>query len=235
MRFDTPLVPAILRRRYKRFLADVCLADGREVVAHCPNPGSMMGLAAEGTKIWLEPNDDPKKKLKFGWRLVEHEDGGFTGIDTGRANAIVAEGLAAHAMAGFSGATGIRREVKYGTASRVDFLISGAEEDCYLEVKSATLVRQAPLVEFPDSVTARGAKHLMELAEMKRLGCRAVLLFLVQRTGVTEIDVARDLDPKYAEAFDMARAAGVEILAHGCDISPEQITFAGPIPLRIRK
>jgi sugar fermentation stimulation protein A len=195
----------------------------------------MMGLAAEGTKVWLEPNDDPKKKLKFGWRLVEHDDGGFTGIDTGRANAIVAEGLAARAIASFSGASDIRREVKYGAASRVDFLISGSGADCYLEVKSATLMRNAPLVEFPDSVTARGAKHLMELAEMKRQGHRAVLLFLVQRTGVREIDVARDLDPKYAEAFDIARAAGVEILAHGCEISPLEITFSGPIPLRVRK
>ncbi|AML50646.1 DNA/RNA nuclease SfsA [Falsihalocynthiibacter arcticus] len=235
MRFDTPLIPAVLIRRYKRFLADVRLADGREVVAHCPNPGSMMGLAEAGMRIWLEPNNDPKKKLKYGWRLVEHSDGNFTGIDTGRANRIVAEALLAKKIVPLLGYGNIRSEVKYGTGSRVDFLLTGEAPDCYLEVKSATLMREAPLVEFPDSVTARGAKHLAELSQMVAVGHRAVLLFLVQRTGATNIDVARDLDRKYADAFDLARGAGVEFLAYGCEISPERIELSGQIPFDPRK
>lgn len=235
MRFDTPLIPAVLLRRYKRFLADVRLADGREVVAHCPNPGSMMGLAEAGMRIWLEPNDDSKKRLKYGWRLVEHSDGIYTGIDTGRANRIVSEALVAKKIAPFHGYENFRSEVKYGTGSRVDFLLTGDAPDCYLEVKSATLMRNAPLVEFPDSVTARGAKHLAELSQMVAEGHRAVLLFLVQRTGATHIDVARDLDRKYGEAFDRALEAGVEFLAYGCEISPQSIRLASPVLFDPRK
>lgn len=234
MRFDTPLLPAVLIRRYKRFLADVRLADGQEVVAHCPNPGSMMGLADIGTRVWLEPNDDPKKKLKYGWRLVEHSDGNFTGIDTGRANGIVNEALMAKSIEPVRRYSTIKREVKYGVGSRVDFLLSDANETCYLEVKSATLLRERRLVEFPDSVTARGAKHLAELSEMVAQGHRAVLLFLVQRTGVDEIDVARDLDPNYGRAYDKAREAGVEFLAYGCEISPKGIELTSPIPFNAR-
>lgn len=235
MRFDTPLIPAKLIRRYKRFLADVRLADGREVVAHCPNPGSMMGLAEPGTRIWLEPNDDPKKKLKYGWRLVEHGSENFTGIDTGRANRIVAEALEAKAITPLAAYKSVRSEVKYGEASRIDFLLTGDGPDCYLEVKSATLMRETRLIEFPDSVTARGAKHLSELAKMVEKGHRAVLLFLVQRTGATQIDVARDLDPKYGMAFDQARRAGVEFLAYGCELSPQSIELSTPIPFASRK
>lgn len=235
MRFDTPLVPAVLIRRYKRFLADVRLEDGRIVVAHCPNPGSMMGLAEPGMRIWLEPNDDPKKKLNFGWRLVEHSDGNFTGIDTGRANRIVAEALAAKKIATLSDYQAICPEVKYGEGSRVDFLLKGAGCDCFLEVKSATLVREGSLVEFPDSVTLRGAKHLAELSRMAAQRHRAVLLFLAQRTGVTHIDVARDLDRKYGEAFDHARSAGVEFFAYSCEISPQSIELSTPIPFDLRK
>ncbi|WP_380056359.1 DNA/RNA nuclease SfsA [Falsihalocynthiibacter sp. SS001] len=235
MLFDTPLIPARLIRRYKRFLADVRLETGEEVVAHCPNPGSMMGLASEGMRVWLEPNDDPKKKLKYGWRLVEHADGAFAGIDTGRANRIVAEGLATGKIASLGQYTNVRSEVKYGTRSRVDFLLSEGNEDCYLEVKSATLVREAPLVEFPDSVTARGAKHLDELAEMVRQGHRAVLFFLVQQTGATKIDVARDIDPTYAQAFDRAQECGVEVLSYGCEISPTGIELSNPVPFTPRK
>lgn len=235
MRFDTPLLPAVLIRRYKRFLADVRLDDGQEVVAHCPNPGSMMGLAQEGTRVWLEPNDDPKKKLNYGWRLVEHGEGNFTGIDTGRANAIVLEALKSGQIEPLRQYSDIKPEVKYGEGSRVDFLLENGVERCYLEVKSATLLRSGQLVEFPDSVTVRGAKHLADLSEMVAQGHRAVLLFLVQRTGVNEIDVARDLDPAYGLAFDKAQKMGVAFLAYGCEISPEAIVMSSPIGFRTRK
>ena len=156
MRFATPLIPARLIRRYMRFLSDVELEDGRIVKAHCPNPGSMMGLKDEGTRIWIEGNDDPKKKLDWGWRLVELPDA-FVGIDTGAANSIVAQALA-RGIDGLDGYDSIRPEVKYREKSRVDFLLSGeGRRDCYLEIKSVTLKREDGLAEFPDSVTARGA------------------------------------------------------------------------------
>ncbi|MCH2094187.1 MAG: DNA/RNA nuclease SfsA [Rhodobacteraceae bacterium] len=226
MQFQTPLIPATLIRRYKRFLADCRLDDGREVTAHCANPGSMLGLADPGLRIWLEPNDDPKKKLKYGWRLVEHATGHFTGVDTGVPNRMLRAALQAGQVTGLAGYDSLRTEVKYGTQSRIDFLLTGAgRADAYVEVKSVTLSRQVGLAEFPDSVTARGAKHLNELTEMVRQGHRAVMLYLVQRTDCDRFDLARDLDPTYAKAFSTAQQAGVEALCFDCMITPMAVTL----------
>ena len=232
MRFQTDLVPARLIRRYKRFLADCTLEDGREIVAHCANPGSMMGLAEPGTKIWLEPNDDPKKKLKFGWRLVDHENGHFTGVDTSLPNKAVRAALETQEIEALSGYTQVRPEVKYGTGSRVDFLLSAeGRPDAYVEVKSVTLSRTAGLAEFPDSVTARGAKHLDELAQVAQAGHRAVLLYLVQRTDCSHVAMAADIDPTYAAAHKAATQAGVETLCIGTHISPQAVRIATPLAL----
>ena len=230
MRFPTPLVPAVLIRRYKRFLADCRLEDGREVTAHCANPGSMMGLKDEGLRIWLEPNDDPKKKLKYGWRLVDHGGGHFTGVDTSVPNRALRAALMAGEVAELR-APLVRPEVKYGQNSRIDFLLTGAGPDTYVEVKSVTLCRQPGLAEFPDSVTARGAKHMAELAEMARQGHRAVVFFLVQRTDCTRVDLARDIDPTYAQAFDAARAAGIEVIAYDTRITPEGVWLGQRLPV----
>ncbi|SHI03102.1 DNA/RNA nuclease SfsA [Marivita hallyeonensis] len=232
MRFQTPLVPAVLIRRYKRFLADATLTDGREVTAHCANPGSMMGLAEPGTRIWLEPNDDPKKKLKFGWRLVEHEDGHFTGVDTSLPNRMLRAALERGDVAGLQGYAQVRAEVPYGQKSRIDFLLIGnGHADTYVEVKSVTLSRDRGRAEFPDSVTARGTKHLMELSEMSKAGHRAVMLYLVQRTDCSSVTVAADIDPAYATAWRAATDAGVETLAFGCAISPDGVSLAAALPV----
>ncbi len=231
MRFQTPLVPAVLLRRYKRFLADVRLEDGREVTAHCANPGSMMGLKDEGIRIWLEPNDDPKKKLKYGWRLVEHKNGHFTGVDTSVPNRALKAALLAHEIPELADYETVRPEVKYGSNSRIDFLLSGeGRKDLYLEVKSVTLSREEGVAEFPDSVTARGTKHLEELMAMIDEGHEAMMLYLVQRTDAERVTLAPDIDPTYAATFQRARAAGVQVLAYGCDISPTQITIGAPLP-----
>ncbi len=228
MKFATPLVPARLVKRYKRFLADVILEDGREVTAHCANPGSMMGLVEPDTKVWLEQNDDPKKKLKFGWRLVDHENGHFSGVDTSVPNRALKTALIAGQVPGLAGYDLVRPEVKYGTNSRIDFLLSkeGAS-DCYVEVKSVTLMRQAGHAEFPDSVTARGAKHLAELANVVREGHRAVMLYLVQRTDCTTVGLAEDIDPAYVAAF--RAAAGVEVIVLGCSIDPTGVEVGAPL------
>ena len=230
MRFQTPLIPARLIRRYKRFLADCLLDDGREVVAHVANPGSMLGLKDEGARIWLEPNDDPRKKLKYAWRLVEHDGGHFTGVDTGVPNRVLRAALMAGQVAGLEGYDLVRPEVKYGENSRIDFLLTGAgRADCYVEVKSVTLSRAAGLAEFPDSVTARGTKHLGELSAMAQGGARAVMLYLVQRTDCARMTLAADIDPTYAAAFAEAHRAGVEVMALGCAITPEGVDLAGPV------
>lgn len=221
MRFETPLVPARLIRRYKRFLADCRLEDGSEVTAHCANPGSMMGLAEPGEKIWLEPNDDPKKKLKFGWRLVDHENGHFTGVDTSVPNRALRAALEASEIPELAAYDTVRPEVKYGDNSRIDFLLTGPGlPDAYVEVKSVTLSRQPGLAEFPDSVTARGTKHLGELAAMASQGHRAIMLYLVQRTDCDRFALAADIDPVYAAAFEAAQAQGVERIVYGTRITP---------------
>lgn len=218
-------MPARLIRRYKRFLADAVLEDGgRGVTVHCPNPGAMLGLAEPGMRIWVEPNTDPRKKLKYGWRLVELDGGHLAGIDTGVPNRVVREALEAHRVPGLDGYQTVRPEVRYGRESRVDFLLTGADfPDTYVEVKNAHLCRSGDLAEFPDCVTARGARHLEELSEMVARGHRAVMFYLVQRTDCTRLALARDLDPAYGAAFDRARAAGVEVICHGTRITREGV------------
>lgn len=233
MRFQTPLVPARLLRRYNRFLSDAVLeGSGDEVRAHCPNPGAMLGLKEPGRRIWLEPNDDPKKKLKYGWRLIELEDGHMAGIDTSVPNKVVGEALAAGAIAELAAYGTIRAKVKYGTNSRIDFLATEAgRPDAYVEVKNVHLRRAGDWAEFPDSVTSRGAKHLAELSRMAAEGHRAVMLYLVQRTDCARLRMAPDLDPAYARAFDAARAAGVEMLCYGTRIDTTGVTLDRALPV----
>ncbi|WJY23257.1 DNA/RNA nuclease SfsA [Fontisubflavum oceani] len=229
------MVPATLLKRYKRFLADIRLEDGREVTAHCPNPGSMMGLKEPGMRIWVEPNEDPRKKLKYGWRLTELPDATWVGIDTNLPNSVVSEALAAGAIEELARYPQITPEVKYGQNSRVDFLLSGdGLPEAYVEVKNVTLRRDGDWAEFPDSVTARGAKHLDELSQMVRDGKRAVMLYLLQRTDCRRLKMAADLDPGYAAAFDAARAAGVEMICYGTDIGPEGVEIGQSIPVDTR-
>ncbi len=217
MRFQTELVPAILERRYKRFLADARLEDGRQVTAHCPNPGAMTGLAEPGTQIWLEPNDDPRKKLKYGWRLTALETG-LVCIDTSLANRVVGEALDRSELPVFAAYPHHRAEVPYAENARVDFLLSGdGQPDLYLEVKSVTLSRQHGLAEFPDTKTARGAKHLAALAQMVARGHRAAVLYVVMRDDCSAMALAADIDPAYVKAHIVAQ--GVETFCHAARLS----------------
>lgn len=235
MKLPQGLVPATLIRRYKRFLADVELADGSVITAHVANPGAMTGLQAPGAKVWLSLSPSKTRKLPYSWELVEADFGNgpeLVGVNTIHPNAIVAEALADGAIPELAGYATIRREVKYGAASRVDFLLEHPDRPpCYVEVKNVHLMRTRDLAEFPDSVTARGARHLEELAAMVALGARAVLLFVVQIGSSQRVAVARDIDPTYGRAFDRAHAAGVETLAYGCKIGHDSIVLAGKIPV----
>lgn len=230
MRFQTPLVPATLLRRYKRFLADIRLDDGKEVTAHCPNPGAMLGLMEPGARIWVEPNSDPRKKLKFGWRLVELEGAHLAGIDTSVPNKVVKEALIERQISELSGYAEVRPEQKYGENSRIDFLLEGSQK-VFVEVKNVHLRRTESWAEFPDCVTARGTKHLNELMHVTASGNRAVMLYLVQRTDCDKFRLASDIDPTYAQAFDAARAAGVEMICYGTHITPEGVEISSQFPV----
>lgn len=231
MRFAAPLVTGRLVRRYKRFLADVRLASGETVVAHCPNPGAMLGLTDADTEVWLSRSDDPSRVLPWSWELAAHQ-GGLVGINTARPNRLAEEAIAAGALAELSGYDTIRREVKYGENSRVDLVLGRRSgEQCYVEVKNVHLMRERGLAEFPDCVTARGAKHIKELAGLASKGVRAVVLFVVQRQDARSFAVAGDLDPVFATGLKAARTAGVEALCYGCALSPEQIVLDKSLPI----
>ena len=236
MKLQADLVPATLLRRYKRFLADVELADGSMITAHVANPGAMLGLQAPGARVWLSKSPSKTRKLPFSWELIEADFGNgpeLVGVNTMHPNAIVAEALAANAIPELAGYDTIRREVKYGAASRVDFLLEHpSRSPCYVEVKNVHMMRQPGLAEFPDSVTARGARHLDELAAMVATGARAVMLFVVQIGSSTAFALARDIDPAYGRAFDKARAADVEAIAYTCQIDHGSIVLAGRVPIQ---
>lgn len=218
-------------RRYKRFLADVALANGETVVAHCPNPGAMLGLTEAGSEVWLSRSNDPKRALPWSWELAT-DQGGLVGINTARPNRLAEEAIAAGAVAELSGYDTIRREVKYGERSRVDLVLQrNGSESCYVEIKNVHLMRRRGLAEFPDCVTARGARHLKELASLTAAGIRAVVLFVVQRSDAESFAVAEDLDPAFAAQFRAARSAGVETLCYGCALSPEQIVLDRALPV----
>ena len=231
MRFPSPLVEGRLIRRYKRFMADVELAGGEIVTAHVANPGAMTGLADPGMRVFLSPSANPARKLAWSWELVE-ANGALVGINTAHPNGIVAAAIAAGAIPELAGYDGLRREVPYGRNSRIDILLSGSgRPDAYVEVKNVHLSRRRGLVEFPDSVTARGTKHLAELGDMVGAGHRAAMLYLVQRSDAAAFALARDIDPVYATAFDRARSAGVEMLAYHCDVNIEGVEVLGPLPI----
>ncbi len=235
MRFPAPLVPATLVRRYKRFLADVVLAAGETVTVHCANPGSMIGLNAPGARVWLSKSNNPSRKLAHSWELIEIDLGGgaeLVGINTAHPNALAAEAIAAGLIPKLAGYASIRREVNYGRNSRVDFLLEDpSRPPCYVEIKNVHLMRRPALAEFPDAVTKRGTKHLGELAEMVAAGNRAMMLFLIQIGSARAFKLARDIDPGYGKAFDVARGAGVEAIAYRCGITCEGIEVVEPVTI----
>lgn len=235
MNFPTPLVRGRLIQRYKRFLADVALDDGRTVTASCPNTGSMLGLTTPGSVVWLSTNDSPTRKYRHTWEMIEVDLGAgpaLVGINTGHPNALVAEAIEAGRIAALEGYPALKREVKYGASSRIDILLEDpARGLAYVEVKNVHLVRAAGRAEFPDCKTERGAKHLDELGSMVEAGHRAVMVYLVQIEAVGTFRLARDLDPGYGAAFDRAVARGVEAIALRCRLSPEGIAVLDPIPI----
>lgn len=237
MQFPDPLVRGTLIQRYKRFLSDIEMEGGETITAHVANPGSMIGLAEPGSEVWLSPNRNPKAKLDWRWELVRVGDH-LVGVNTSHPNKLVEEAIARDGVTELTGYDTLRREVKYGQNSRIDILLEdSAKPDCYVEIKNVNLKRAQPgretAAEFPDAVTKRGAKHLVELSDMVAEGHRAVMLYLVQRGDCDHLCIAGDIDPGYAEALDAATAAGVEVLCYVCDMRRDGIDVASALPVKL--
>jgi len=230
MLLPQPMAHGRLVARYKRFFADVVMDDGTALTAHCPNPGSMLGLNVPGMGVWLSRSDAPKRKLAWTLELVE-DGAGLAGVNTMNPNRLVAEALAADAIPELAGYDIHRREVKFGAASRVDFRLEAeGRPPAYVEVKNCHMRRSGSLAEFPDCIAARSTKHLRELTTMVADGARAVALVVVQRTDCDAFSACADLDPAFAAGLEAAADAGVEVLIYACAMSPQAVTIERRIP-----
>jgi sugar fermentation stimulation protein A len=232
MQFQQRLTRGTLLRRYKRFFADVRLEDGREVTAHVPNPGAMLGLNQPGLSVRLAWSSDPKRKLAWTLEMIE-AGGGLIGVNTLHPNRLAEEAIRAGRIGELDGYAELRREVRYDTDSRIDILLAApGRPPAYVEVKNCHLQRQPGLAEFPDCVTTRGVKHLKALERVAADGGRAVMLFVIQRMDCDVFDTADDLDRAYGPALRQAAARGVEVLCYACHLSEDGIVLERPVPWR---
>lgn len=232
MEFSSPLMRGTLIKRYKRFLADVSLDTGETITAACPNTGTMLGLTTPGLKVWLSRSESPTRKYPHTLEIIEREDIGMIGINTIHPNRLIEEAIQSNLIETLTGYSSIRREVKYGANSRIDLLLEAdGKPPCYVEVKNVTFYRQPHLAEFPDCKTERGEKHLREMTEMVRQGCRAVMVYCIQGGLPQAFALTPDLDPSYFNSFLTANKAGVEAMALTCHVSLDRIEVTGTVPL----
>lgn len=231
MKFEQPLQSATLLKRYKRFLADVVTPNGEEFTLHCANTGAMTRCATPGDTVWYSTSSNAKRKYPHSWELTQTQTDDWICVNTLRANGIVADAIEAGDIPELSEYDEIKREVKYGSEnSRIDILLkSNHKVDCYIEVKSVTLLDNG-MGYFPDAKTERGQKHLRELTAIAKLGLRAVLFYAVPHTGITEVTVAKEIDPNYASLLKEASDAGVEILCYRINISEYNLTIGQQLP-----
>jgi sugar fermentation stimulation protein A len=229
MLLPADLISGRLLRRYKRFLADIELADGTLVTAHCPNSGSMKGCAAVGSPVMLSVSNKPSRKLLYTWELVQ-ADGVWVGINTSLTNRIAREGIENGTVSELSGYERVQGEVPYGAHSRLDFMLSGRRGDCFVEVKNVTLV-DGRLALFPDAVTTRGQKHLRDLMAIVAGGRRGVIFFVVQRGDAESVSPADTIDPEYGRLLRSAVDRGVEAIAYRAMVSPAEIRVSQRLPV----
>jgi len=231
-----PCIEGRLIKRYKRFLADITLSDGREITAHTANTGSMKGCAEPGSRVWVYDTQNTTRKYIYSWDLVEDSDGNLVGIHTGRANYLVKEAIETGVASALSGYSQIKLEAKYfDTGTRFDMLLSGHEnkKDCYIEVKNVTAKRSEKVAIFPDAVTKRGQKHLAMLEDAVLKGFRAVMFFCIQRDDVTHFSAAREIDVDYADALLQAVENGVEVYAYRSILSISEVKLDQPVDIEL--
>jgi len=231
MKFSNKLIKAKFVKRYKRFFSDHILEDGKLVTAHCPNTGAMTGVAKEGITSWLSPSNNPKRKLKWTWELTQ-ENNTIVGVNTHNPNKIIQEAINNNEIKELLNYKTLKREVSYGSNSRIDIFLQDEKKiDCYVEIKNVHLSREKGIAEFPDGITSRGTKHLKELAHVAQSGCRAVMLYLIQRNDCNFFKIAKDIDKEYAKEFINALNAGVEVICVDTILNTNGISIGKNIQL----
>ncbi|MBN2530051.1 MAG: DNA/RNA nuclease SfsA [Deltaproteobacteria bacterium] len=231
VQYTERLTTGKLIKRYKRFLADIHLDSGEEITAHLPNTGSMLSTKTPGSPVAVSYHPSPKRKLKWTLELVQSE-GTWVGVNTSFSNHIVETSIAAGQIPELQGYDTIRREVTYGTGSRIDLLLESRNKRCYVEVKNVTYKKGAGAY-FPDAVTTRGAKHLRELSDMVKEGHRAVMFFLVNRNDCQFVSPAVQIDPIYSETLLSASEFGVEIISWSVEHSLYGCKISRKVPVRL--
>lgn len=230
MKFPTELVKGNLIKRYKRFLTDVELEDGSEVIAHCTNSGSMATCIEEGAPVYLSPATDPKRKTKFSWEMI-YINNSWIGVNTMIPNQLVFDAIKNGELEKLKGYTFVKREVKFND-SRFDIYAENPKEKCFIEVKNVSM-KVGDMARFPDAVTTRGRKHLNTLVEVKKSGMRAVMVYVIQRVDVASLGFANDIDPEYSIALKHAVTNGVEVIALQAKVDTEGISIIGEIPVSL--
>ncbi len=232
MQFETPLQPATLIIRYKRFLADVTTQQGQEITVHCPNSGSMRGCSTPGSPVMLSTSPNLKRKYPQTLEMVKEGDT-WIGVNTMLTNKIVAEAILEGRIKTLQNIDKLTREVTTSKSSRLDLLLKRGDEKIYVEIKNCSLVEDG-WATFPDAITARGTKHLNELADLVAKGHRGVIFFCIQRTDAEKFRPAAHIDPLYAKTMAEVNKKGVEILAYQTEIGPESIIVNTPIPCLLK-
>lgn len=224
-----PLVEGTLVRRYKRFLADVILADGTAVTAHCPNSGSMTECSLAGAPVYLSTHDNPKRKLKYTWELIRMPTS-LVGVNTLIPNKLVARAAADGRVPELAGYDTVRTEVAVGNHTRLDVKLSGeGRRDCFVEVKNCTLVTDGVAL-FPDARTTRGQKHLETLLRLRQAGHRALMFFVIQRMDARSFAPAVSIDPEYSRTLQQVVAQGVEMAVYDVSIDLDGIGLNRKLP-----
>ena len=221
MKFNETLIAGEFIKRYKRFFVDVKIGK-EEVVAHCPNTGSMMGLLRKGNNVWLSKSNNPKRKLKYTLQIIEDQKT-KVGINTHLTNRIVFDALSKRKIKNFKNLDKIQQEVRFGKNTRFDFLITEKDKKTFIEVKNVTLSRQNDIAEFPDAITSRGLKHIQELLKARKKGFEIYLFFVIQRNDCSKFELAKDIDPEYCELLLKAVKKNLKILCYDCKFSAKGI------------
>jgi len=231
MKFNPPLQSATLLKRYKRFLADVKLEDGRETTVHCPNSGSMRGCSTPGSQVFLSRSENPKRKYPHTLEMVLNGTT-WIGVNTMRTNALVAEAIAAGRITEFQNMDSVQSEIKTSASTRLDLLLTKDARAIYMEIKSCSLAENGWAM-FPDAVTTRGTKHLHELADLVARGNEGVIFFCVQRLDADQFRPAARTDPVYAETLSQVHRQGVQILVYQAEITPQEMHIIRPLPFSL--